>query len=700
MAARRKRMQRHYSWRIVVKKLFHGRTCGIPWLVKPGQKDNIAGNCFSIVEDLGYEIELPEAYGRYIWGSFQDWLVVVKRFGMCSIDISLLNPFSRSEILLPETINWYGMMVLSAVPSDQNYVCMLVGVITGRLAFWTPGAPEWHELDLHIEKFEDAISYKGDFYLLKSDYSIVIIDVQSVAMSRKDATADIKTQLIPVRMPDRAMTRHVRRYLVETSGEIILVCQCLCFNRSDVLETCGFKTYRLDLCQMTWVKIKSPGDWILFVGQCCSRSFHAEELGDGMANCIYFINNGLASVYNEWDTASECRRDSDVKDGGIFTLQNKGHGSLSYCGKPKVSGRHLDYCTYMIQASIAETFRRQSEALGKKRTTARATATAFIRRSQGNYQNLRGRRNHQAVELQGSDDGEECNGNDEGNNLPSADESLPKISKPKRCKRWGGSCRGDDSEMNRESTAASSGLVSSSERLHGAEVGCGVTPDMAALAAAMERMQETAASLSSSKFRGKRGCVGCPSHDSLFEQPTSTQFAATIPELQDTFYVTFQTSLLPEELEIFAVKKLHSKLNTSASTGVTIPKSNILDLSKYELQILEEHNTLAGLQATCNFSQGHLAPPSSCRYVTSSVGSLHRSSIETLLDISSVRAGASTTAELSLYSKLDKVTSPKLGWRATVGGDPEAHQGTQVTCMVRFPLTALTSGSRGRRHDD
>ncbi|PSS10222.1 E3 ubiquitin-protein like [Actinidia chinensis var. chinensis] len=38
-----------------------------------------------------------------------------------------------------------------------------------------------------------------------------------------------------------------------------------------------------------------------------------------------------------------------------------------------------------IQASIAQAFRRQSEALGKKRTTARATSAAFIRRSQGNH---------------------------------------------------------------------------------------------------------------------------------------------------------------------------------------------------------------------------------------------------------------------------------------------------------------------------
>lgn len=34
-----------------------------------------------------------------------------------------------------------------------------------------------------------------------------------------------------------------------------------------------------------------------------------------------------------------------------------------------------------IQDSIAQTQRRQSEALGKKRTSARATAAAFARRS-------------------------------------------------------------------------------------------------------------------------------------------------------------------------------------------------------------------------------------------------------------------------------------------------------------------------------
>ncbi|GMP74610.1 hypothetical protein CsSME_00031989 [Camellia sinensis var. sinensis] len=138
-------------------------------------------------------------------------------------------------------------------------------------------------------------------------------------------------------------------------------------------------------------------------------------------------------------------------------------------------------CNKQIQASIAQTFQRQSEALGRKRTTARVTAAAFVKRSQGNYRNLRGKRNHRAAELQGSDDDDDddINGNDEGKDLSSADEFCTDI-KPKRCKRWGGSrfsqpssaaasadggCDENDLEINRESVGACAGLVSSSERL-------------------------------------------------------------------------------------------------------------------------------------------------------------------------------------------------------------------------------------------
>ncbi|GFY81130.1 hypothetical protein Acr_01g0009390 [Actinidia rufa] len=66
---------------------------------------------------------------------------------------------------------------------------------------------------------------------------------------------------------------------------------------------------------------------------------------------------------------------------------------------------------------------------------------------------------------------------------------------------------------------------------------------------------------------------------------------------------------------------------------------------------------------------------------------------------SSSQARASTAAKLSLYSKLGGVSTLKLDRVATVGGDPIAYQGAEVTCTVRFALTSPTLGSRSRRHD-
>ncbi|KAL0442738.1 UNVERIFIED_CONTAM: putative E3 ubiquitin-protein ligase RING1a [Sesamum latifolium] len=130
-----------------------------------------------------------------------------------------------------------------------------------------------------------------------------------------------------------------------------------------------------------------------------------------------------------------------------------------------------------IQASIAQTFRRQAEALGKKRTSARVTAAAFVRR-QGNYRNLRGRRNHRVPEHQGSDEEEGANGNDGSKDTSSADERSPEV-KSKRYKRWGGGrtsqqssganadggCDDNDSEANRELLGASVGLIGGTEIL-------------------------------------------------------------------------------------------------------------------------------------------------------------------------------------------------------------------------------------------
>ncbi|KAH7661991.1 putative E3 ubiquitin ligase protein [Dioscorea alata] len=97
-----------------------------------------------------------------------------------------------------------------------------------------------------------------------------------------------------------------------------------------------------------------------------------------------------------------------------------------------------------IQATIAETSRRQSEALGKKRPMTKPTTAVFTRRSsyrnahgQNNY--MRGRRrSSRNTSFGGSDDDEEdVNGNDGGKDSTSAEEHSPDL-RSKRCKRWTG----------------------------------------------------------------------------------------------------------------------------------------------------------------------------------------------------------------------------------------------------------------------
>ncbi|CAL5411268.1 unnamed protein product [Camellia sinensis] len=287
-------------------------------------------------------------------------------------------------------------------------------------------------------------------------------------------------------------------------------------------------------------------------------------------------------------------------------------------------------CNKQIQASIAQTFQRQSEALGRKRTTARVTAAAFVKRSQGNYRNLRGKRNHRAAELQGSDD--DINGNDEGKDLSSADEFCTDI-KPKRCKRWGGArfsqpssaaasadggCDENELEINRESVGACAGLVSSSERLAWGKGGMrshtrhGGSSGGNGKNARNSRLSKLIDFLQNSEENDDRLDVHLMVVDLSEQRICNLQqpYLCCRPTLSVRHlckYVAHQILLHPEELEMWIVRKLHSKLNSSSSTSVAIAESSFIDLSKDELQILEEHETLAGFQVICDFSRGHLS---------------------------------------------------------------------------------------------
>ncbi|KAL6620473.1 hypothetical protein ACP70R_035612 [Stipagrostis hirtigluma subsp. patula] len=89
-----------------------------------------------------------------------------------------------------------------------------------------------------------------------------------------------------------------------------------------------------------------------------------------------------------------------------------------------------------IQESIAETFRRQTEALVKKRSTAK-TAETYTRRTRGNTRTRRRGRTSSpdVVPIDGDDEDREENGNDGSKESSSVDDHSQDV-RPKRARRW------------------------------------------------------------------------------------------------------------------------------------------------------------------------------------------------------------------------------------------------------------------------
>lgn len=274
-----------------------------------------------------------------------------------------------------------------------------------------------------------------------------------------------------------------------------------------------------------------------------------------------------------------------------------------------------------IQASIARTFQRQTEALSRKRTSAKATAAAFVRRSQVRHGR---RKNYRAIENQESDEEDDANGNKDSS---SAEEQSPEV-KPKRSKRWSGvrfssnaDGGGGDENENRESRSPSVGLIgSSSDRLAWGKGG----------------MRSHTRYGSASGGGGKNGrnsrftklieyfrnLEENNSDEMVIEVMLFSFDKQRIPNLEQPYlccrpslsvrhlcqYIAVQTEFPQDEVEILVVKELlRSKSDPSNSKSVPISDSSIKDeCCKTEMQILEAQETLGGIQAICNLSQGQL----------------------------------------------------------------------------------------------
>ncbi|KAJ7968589.1 E3 ubiquitin-protein ligase ring1a-like protein [Quillaja saponaria] len=278
-----------------------------------------------------------------------------------------------------------------------------------------------------------------------------------------------------------------------------------------------------------------------------------------------------------------------------------------------------------IQASIAQTLQRQTEALGRKRP-AKASATAFVRRSQGTYRNghLRGQRNSRnASEFQESDN-EDANGNEEGKDSSSADELTE--TKPKRCKRWGGArfsqpsaasgADGGGSENDPEVTGASARLVGSSERLSWGKGGMRSHNRYGSMSGSNGKIARNSriSKLIDHLRNSEKKEDGLDIHLMLFSLDEQT-----IPSLQRPYlmckptisvrhlcqYVALQTACSLHEVELCLVKEPHHSITFPNSAEDPPTKSRMIDSCRDKLLVLGEKETLVDLK-NHNFSHGYL----------------------------------------------------------------------------------------------
>ncbi|KAF9599860.1 hypothetical protein IFM89_001806 [Coptis chinensis] len=320
------------SWRRVMsEEVSATRKRGLPWLMLRGQNDSGVRACLSVLENKVWNLEVPEALGGYLWGSIEDWLIVVK-LNVFKPDMFFWNPFSKTKVVLPMENyyckNYYGKMVLSASPNKGNYVVLLLGGVGTPIACWTPGVRTWHRQCLQgLLGSTDVVGCNGYFYFITRDFNISMVGVKSIisAMKQGEAASDASALELHhqrIEMPERPTWKPVRLYLVESCGEVLLVCRFFEDFEGVCRVTRTFEVFKLDVHRdrMVWTKMESLGDRVLFIGTSDSRSFSAKELGVDIPNCIYFFNDFFTNIWTEWGHFSPSPGSCSFEDWGVFSL--------------------------------------------------------------------------------------------------------------------------------------------------------------------------------------------------------------------------------------------------------------------------------------------------------------------------------------------------------------------------------------------
>ncbi|XVE66175.1 hypothetical protein DITRI_Ditri08aG0059300 [Diplodiscus trichospermus] len=277
-----------------------------------------------------------------------------------------------------------------------------------------------------------------------------------------------------------------------------------------------------------------------------------------------------------------------------------------------------------IQASIAQIFQKQSEALVKRRSLGKESTGAFMTRSQRNHRSThpRRRRNSRGVEHQESEDNEDENDDNGGKDSSSTDERCTEVRQRRRKRRTGirpsqpstsvvnsdGGCVENDTEASRDSRGISPGLVWNAEMLawgrggarshtrHGNSGAGSSKSSRARLSRLVEYLRSLEENDDELDVHLKLISVDEQSTSSLQQPYLCCRPSLSVKQLCE--YIALQTPLRAEEVEILMVR---GHYNTDDNLSNLTPLT-----SEDALQPLEGQETLAGLKVKCSTGQNHL----------------------------------------------------------------------------------------------
>ncbi|KAL3722761.1 hypothetical protein ACJRO7_035032 [Eucalyptus globulus] len=151
---------------------------------------------------------------------------------------------------------WESEKVVFLCLDNENDFALLRLVPGGTLLMFKSREKRWSPVQDMPSAYEDVILFKGEFYAVGRDGMTVVVGLDSIVTLIVQSTFD-----------------GWDKRLVESVGELL------------------FKVYKLDREEKVWNEVKDLGDRVLFLGQECTFSASAADLGACKGNCIFFIDH-------------------------------------------------------------------------------------------------------------------------------------------------------------------------------------------------------------------------------------------------------------------------------------------------------------------------------------------------------------------------------------------------------------------------